>query len=49
MERINKTKEEKEYPVIPKFNDHQHCSGHANYMLDCEYTKKKKENRLLSV
>ena len=27
-------------PPIPKFNDHSNCQGHANYILDCEYTKK---------
>ena len=29
------------FPEIKPFNDHgSGCSGHANYMLDCTYTKK---------
>ena len=34
---------------IPKFNDHPNCKGHANFMLDCEYTEKEDRNLLVKV
>ena len=39
---------EKQYEKVPAFNDHPNCKGHANFMLDCEYTKKE-DRDLLSV
>lgn len=33
-------KKEKIYKPIPRFNDHQNCSGHANAMLDATYETK---------
>lgn len=41
---------EKTYPPIPRFNDHgSTCKGHANWMLDCEYTKQEERDLLVSV
>lgn len=37
---------EKIYEKIPSFNDHSNCKGHANYMLDCEYTSKEERDLL---
>lgn len=39
---------EKEYSPIPRFNDHgSGCKGHANWMLDCEFTKKDERDTLI--
>ena len=40
---------EKEYIPIKAFNDHSNCKGHANFMLDCEYTKKDERDTLEKV
>jgi hypothetical protein len=41
---------EKEYKPIPRFNDHgSACKGHANAMLDCEYTKQEERDLLSNV
>lgn len=34
---------------IEPFKDHQNCSGHANYMLDCTYEKKEDRDLLTQV
>lgn len=39
---------EKIYEAVPRFNDHgSNCSGHTNYVLDCDYTKQQ-DRELLS-
>ena len=38
---------EKQYPKVEPFKDHQNCSGHANYMLDCTYEKIEERNALV--
>jgi len=36
--------------AIPRFNDHgSACKGHANYMLDCEYTKQEERDLLIGI
>lgn len=37
---MEKQQPKKIYKPIPPFNDHQNCSGHQNYMLDCTYETK---------
>jgi len=40
----------KTYKPIPSFNDHgSTCKGHANYLLDCEYTQQDERDLLVSV
>ena len=41
-------KEKEIYGPIKKFNDHPNCKGHANYMLDCEYTKKSERELIVN-
>lgn len=46
----NELKIVKNYKPTPRFNDHGGtCKGHANYMLDCEYTEKKDRDLLSGV
>lgn len=41
---------EKQYKPIPRFNDHgASCKGHANAMLDCEYTKQEERDLLKDI
>lgn len=41
---------EKEFESIPRFNDHgSTCSGHGNYVLDCEYKIKDQRDLLVKV
>lgn len=42
---------EKQYEKIPRFvpDSCKNCKGHANYMLDCEFTDKEDRNLLLRV
>ncbi len=38
------------YKAVPRFNDHgSSCKGHANSMLDCEYTKKEERELLIAI
>lgn len=42
------TKTKIEYKAIPRFNDHgAGCKGHANWMLDCEFTSQDDRDILL--
>lgn len=44
---VLKIKMEKEYKPIPSFNDHQNCKGHANWMLDCTFTKEEERELMI--
>lgn len=41
----------KEYQKVPSFtpDTHKGCKGHADYMLDCEYTEKADRDLLVNV
>lgn len=34
---------------IAPFNDHSHCQGHANFMLDCTYEKQADRDLIIKV
>ena len=39
---------DEKFEGIKPFNDHgSGCSGHANYMLDCTYTKKEQRDLII--
>jgi hypothetical protein len=41
---------EKIYKPIARFNDHgATCKGHANWMLDCEFTKQEERDVMINV
>jgi len=41
---------EKKYTPIPRFNDHgAGCKGHANFLLDCEYTEQADRDLIVQI
>lgn len=45
---MSKEKKEIKLEPIKPFNDHSNCKGHANYMLDCDYTKQEDRDCLIT-
>lgn len=40
---------DKKYKLVPSFNDHgSSCKGHANWMLDCDMTKKEEREIMVT-